>query len=312
MRIAAVIVFVLLLLFGLGDWSGNQPERDARVAASEEWGVAFEGRMIDVGDVNLHVVFAGPEDGPPIVLLHGFPEFWYAWRGPAAVLANAGFRVIIPDQRGYNRSDKPSGPAFYRIDLLVGDLVGLIDALGYARVRLAAQDVGGRVGWRMVIGHPERIVGYAVIDVSHPMAEGPGDENTISWYRSFLQLPFIPGYTARLLNWRLLTSNLRATSVPDAFPEPEMDQYRSAWDRAVHSMGDWYRADFVPLEGTGLVKTPTLVILAEDDRFIPASATRDSMRFLKNGRLLELGTGTHWVAGEEPARIGAILAEFFN
>ncbi len=314
MRKLAILAAVMLLLLLLGQWSGNQPERDATAAARAELGIAFEDRFVEVGDVTLHVVFAGPEDGPPVILLHGFPEFWYAWRGPAAVLARAGFRVILPDQRGYNLSDKPAGVAAYRLDRLVGDIVGLIDALGYERVRLGAEDWGGTVGWRTAIEYPDRIERFAVVDASHPLASAPVDEDTISWYRTFIQIPWLPGYTARLGNWRLLASNLRATSAPGAFAEEEMDQFRSAWDRdgAIHTMGNWYRADAWPLEGDGRMATPTLVILAEDDRFIPAAFTRASLEFLDNGELLELGSGTHWVTGEEPERIGKILVDFFS
>ena len=314
MRKLAAIAFMAALLLVLGHRSGNQPERDAVAAAREELGIPFESRRVDVGQVTLHVVLAGPEEGPPVILLHGYPEFWYAWRGPGAVLARAGFRVIMPDQRGYNRSEKPAGTAAYQLDRLVGDIVGLIDALGYERVNLGVQDWGGVVGWRTVIEHPSRIARFAVIDASHPLVWSPGDSGTIRWYRSFLQIPFLPGYTARLGNWRLLASNLRATSAAGAFPEAEMDQFRSAWDRdgAIHTMGEWYRAEDWPLEGDGRVATPTLVILAENDRFIPASATRASLEYLENAELLELGSGSHWVAGEEPERIGEILVEFFG
>ena len=313
MRKAAVGIVLVVLLMGVGHWSGVQPERDARIAATKELGVRFEGRTVNVGELSLHVVFAGPEDGAPVVLLHGFPEFWYAWRGPAAVLARAGHRVIIPDQRGYNRSDKPSGKGAYRLDRMVGDVLGLIDVLGYERVDLAAQDVGGRVGWRLMIDHPERVQRFAVIDAPHPLAKGEGAANTISWYRTFLQIPFVPGFTARLGNWKLLTSNLRETSADGAFPEGEMDQFRSAWDRdaAIHSMGAWYRAEPLPVDGAARVSNPTLVILAENDRFIPAAITRASLDFLGSGTLVELGSGTHWVASEEPERIGGLLVDFF-
>jgi pimeloyl-ACP methyl ester carboxylesterase len=313
-RKLGVVGILLGLLLLVGHVTGNQPNRDARIAASEELGLSFEGRMIKVGDVELHVVFAGPAEGPPVVLLHGFPEFWYAWRGPAAILARAGYRVILPDQRGYNRSEKPSDPAAYRIDHLVADILGLVDALGYERVQLATQDLGGAVGWRLLIDHPERVHKFAVIDASHPLATGAGNEETISWYRTFLQMPFVPGYTARLGNWKLLTSNLRATSAEGAFPEEEMDEFRTAWDRdgAIHSMAAWYRAPAWPPDGDARVANPTLILLAKDDRFIPAERTRNSLPYLDDGRLVELGSGSHWVAGEEPERIGKILVEFFT
>ena len=318
---ATGVVAVLLLL--LGYWSGSQPERDSVEAARQELGIALEARFIDVGEVTLHVVFAGPEDGPPVLLLHGFPEFWYAWRGPAAVLARAGFRVFVPDQRGYNLSDKPPGAAAYGLEHLVGDIVGLVDALGYERVAIGAQDWGAGVAWRTVLEHPDRISRLAVIDIGHPLAyeasqaradDSGSDEETISWYRTYLQLPWVPGYTARLGNWALLANSLRDTSAPGAFPDEELDQFRSAWDRdgAIHSMGAWYRGPAWPLEVDPQVATPTLVILAARDAFIPSHITRHSMGFLDDGELLELGSGTHWVSGEEPERIGGILADFFS
>jgi len=313
LKLGAFVAFVCALV-AVGYWSGSQPERDAVAAARNELGIDFEREFVDVGEVRLHVVMAGPAEGKPVLLLHGFPEFWYAWRGPAAVLARAGFRVILPDQRGYNRSSKPAEVEAYGMKSLVGDVVGLLDALGYERVMLGAQDWGGAVGWRTVIEHPERIERFAVIGSPHPLAQGDGGEETVSWYRSFLQIPWLPGYSARLGNWYLLASNLRASSVPGAFPDRELDYFRSAWDRegAIHSMGAWYRNDHWPLEGDGRVRIPTLVILAEKDLFIPASATRASLEHVDQGRLLELGSGTHWVAGEQPERIGEILVGFFG
>ncbi len=317
MRKLVIGGIVIGLLLVLGHWSGSQPERDSVAAASDELGVPFESRFIDVGEVTLHVVFAGPENGPPVLLLHGFPEFWYAWRGPGAVLARAGFRVIIPDQRGYNLSDKPAGPDSYGLPELVLDVVGLMDALGYERVALGAQDMGAGVAWRLVQTRPERVSRFAVIDVGHPSGytEFETSEDTVSWYRTFLQIPWLPGYTARLGNWWLLASNLRETSAPGAFPDEELDQFRSAWDRdgAIHSMADWYRAPWTsPDVSDPRVATPTLLILAADDAFIPSDLSRAGMKYLDEGKLLELGSGSHWVVGEEPERIGEILVEFFG
>jgi pimeloyl-ACP methyl ester carboxylesterase len=310
---AGIAVVTLLLL---GHWSGNQPRRDSVSVASAELGLTFESRFIDVGEVTLHVVFAGREDGPPVVLLHGFPEFWYAWRGPAAVLARAGFRVIVPDQRGYNLSDKPAGADSYGPEKLARDVVGLIAALRYEQVAIGAQDVGARVAWQLVLTQPELVSRFAVIDVGHPRgySEFQSEEETVSWYRTFLKIPWLPGYTARLGNWWLLASNLRGTSAPGAFAEHELDQFRSAWDQdgAIHSMSAWYRASRAPLHADSQVETPTLLILAADDAFIPSDTSRAGMKYLDNGKLLELGSGTHWVAGEEPERIGRILVDFFT
>ena len=92
---------------------------------------AYEHHFVKTNGITLHVVMAGPTDGPPVFLLHGFPEFWYGWHNQISFLAAQGYRVIVPDQRGYNLSDKPKGISAYHIDHLAEDIVGLIDALGY-------------------------------------------------------------------------------------------------------------------------------------------------------------------------------------
>ncbi|MCU0509635.1 MAG: alpha/beta fold hydrolase, partial [Anaerolineae bacterium] len=92
--------------------------------------------------IRLHVVTAGPEDGPPVVLLHGFPEAWFAWQHQIPVLAGAGFRVLAPDMRGYNLSDKPEGIDKYRIEHLTGDVAALIHWAGAQRAVVVGHDWG--------------------------------------------------------------------------------------------------------------------------------------------------------------------------
>jgi pimeloyl-ACP methyl ester carboxylesterase len=314
----AVAILALVLLVGLGHVSGNQPDRDALEAARQELRLPLERRFVDVGEVELHVVFAGPQDGAPVVLLHGFPEFWYAWRGPLAVLARAGFRVIVPDQRGYNRSQKPGPRAAYRWDRLASDVAGLIAALGYEDAFLAGHDLGGAVAWYTALLHPERVRRLAVLDTPHPGAfEGyESQEDSVSWYRSFILLPWLPEWAARVGNWKLLTSSLRATSLPGTFPDRALDQFRTAWDRenAVSSMADWYRANTepLPLPDDGRSSIPTLLLLAPGDVYIPSDLTRRGMDFLAAGRLHELEGVTHWAIQEEPDVIGDLLVEFFS
>ena len=101
---------------------------------------AFPTRTIAANGIRLHVIEAGPEDGPLVLLLHGFPEFWYGWSQQIAPLAAAGFRVVVPDQRGYGLSDKPMGVRAYNLDELALDVVGLIDALGREKAHVAGHD----------------------------------------------------------------------------------------------------------------------------------------------------------------------------
>jgi pimeloyl-ACP methyl ester carboxylesterase len=285
-------------------------------AAERELGIDLEERRVDVGEVALHVVLAGPEAGPPVVLLHGFPEFWYAWARQMGAFAAAGFRVIVPDQRGYGGSDKPRGVEHYRVDRLAADVAGLIEALGHTSAFVAAHDWGGGVAWQLALRHPERVRRLAVLDTPHPAADVESGEESVSWYRTFFQLPWLPEWVARLRNWRVMAGALRDGAASGAFPEAKLDLYRSAWDQdgAFSTMLDWYRAGFRHPEAfqDGRVGVPTLVLVAHDDAFIPSDRSRASLDHLDQGRLVELGVGSHWVLQEEPELTSQILIDFFS
>src|SRR5215212_5318692 len=128
-----------------GRCSGGEAGRGEgrRMAAEIEHG------FIETNRVRLDVAEAGPADGPLVILLHGFPECWYGWRHQIAPLAAAGLRVVAPDQRGYNLSDKPAGIAAYRLDMLADDVIGIADALGQERFAVAGHDWGGVVAWHL-------------------------------------------------------------------------------------------------------------------------------------------------------------------
>ena len=148
-----ILTAIVVLFVVVARLSGRQPERDAVAAAERELGIDLEARRIETNGVELHVVQAGPANGEPVVLLHGFPEFWWAWKGQLGPLAEAGFRVIVPDQRGYGLSEKPDGIEPYRVEELGLDVVGLIQALGYKDAYLARLDWGGRVPWQVAMQH---------------------------------------------------------------------------------------------------------------------------------------------------------------
>ena len=124
-------------------------------------------RLVSNG-LEFHAVSAGPADGPLVVLLHGFPEFSYGWRRQIPALAEAGLRVVAPDQRGYNRSSKPAGIAAYTLDVLANDAFGLADALGRERFAVVGHDWGGVVAWHLATRNPERVTRAAILNAPHP------------------------------------------------------------------------------------------------------------------------------------------------
>ena len=131
---------------------------------------AREGESVVVrGDgVDLHAVRAGPEDGPLVVLLHGFPEFWYGWRDQIRPLAEAGYRVVVPDQRGYNFSEKPAGVDASRVGALSRDVLAILDAHDRERAHVVGHDWGAAVAWWTALHHADRVQTLTAVNVPHP------------------------------------------------------------------------------------------------------------------------------------------------
>ncbi len=152
---------------------------------------------LTVNGVMLHAVAAGPKDGPLAVLLHGFPEFWYGWRRQIEPLAAAGFRVLVPDQRGYNLSDKPEGLRAYTLDVLADDVLGLATALERSTFAVVGHDWGGVLAWHLSARNPDRIERAAVLNGPHLAVmrnyalSHPG-QMLKSWYVGFFQAPWLP------------------------------------------------------------------------------------------------------------------------
>jgi epoxide hydrolase 4 len=154
---------------------------------------------VPTNGIRLHAVTAGPSDGSPVILLHGFPEFWYSWRKQIHPLAEAGFRVIAPDQRGYNLSDKPEGIGNYQLDILVEDILGLMDSLGIEKAAVVGHDWGAIVAWALALQYPDRLDRLVILNVPHPgvsksVIKSVPKQILKSWYIAFFQLPFVPEF----------------------------------------------------------------------------------------------------------------------
>ncbi|HSQ55089.1 MAG TPA: alpha/beta hydrolase, partial [Gemmata sp.] len=199
--------------------------------------------------VQLHAMTVGDPAGPPVLLLHGFPDFWYGWRHQIGPLADAGFFVIALDQRGYNQSDKPSTIAEYKLDRLVADVTACLDDLGLASAAIVGHDWGGAVAWCLAAYHPGRVSRLVVINCPHPFAmqvalEGSWGQLARSWYMFAAQVPGLPERVAEWTRCRFLTRSLRASARPGTFTEHDLAQYRTAWSQpgAMTAMVNWYRA----------------------------------------------------------------------
>ncbi|UFH56882.1 alpha/beta fold hydrolase [Spirosoma sp. KNUC1025] len=273
--------------------------------------------FVDTNGVRLHVVQAGPIDGPLIILLHGFPEFWYGWRHQIDTLAEAGFWVWAPDQRGYNLSEKPKGIGTYGIDTLAADVVGLIDAAGRQKAVVVGHDWGAAVAWWTAVRYPERIERLVVLNVPHPMAMKQYARQNFgqmlrSWYIGFFQLPWLPETVSRLGNWAMLVQTLRKSSRPGTFTDAELQEYRAAWSQvgAFTAMINWYRAALQqpPSRRSSVrITVPTLIIWGVRDAFLKRKMVQPSLDLCDNGRAVFFENATHWVQHEEAQRVNELI-----
>ncbi len=273
------------------------------------------------GSVRLHAVAAGPQDGSVVVLLHGFPEFWYGWHRQIEPLAAAGFRVVVPDQRGYNLSGKPAGIAAYVLSELVSDIIAIADQLGHEKIFLAGHDWGAAVAWSTALLHPQRIAKLAVLNVPHPSVMrkflGARPRQLLrSWYMFFFQLPRLPEAIFSALNFRIGTRALLRSSRPGTFSEDDLMQYRAAWSQpgALTAMIHWYRALFrIRLKFPDkTVRVPTRILWGERDAFLLREMAGESLRYCTNAEIVTFANASHWLQHEEPARVSELLIDFFR
>ncbi len=282
----------------------------------------LEHLTFDLGEVTIHAAAAGPQDGPLVILLHGYPEFWYGWRSQIPLLAGAGFRVAAPDQRGYNLSSKPEGWQAYRLPNLVGDVLGIADRLGREKFMLAGHDWGGLVAWACAIGHQDRIARLAILNAPHPSvfwryARTHPAQILRSWYVFFMQLPAIPEFLFEARNFRVMTDTLANTSRPQTFSEEDFRAYREAWRMpgAPTAMINWYRAALRSpgtAAASAAIEIPVRILWGARDRFLSAELAELSLRCCKNGALTMFPEATHWLQHEESSAISSALSGFFS
>ena len=270
----------------------------------------------DIGDQRLHYVEAG--EGPLVVLLHGFPEFWYGWRQQIEPLAAAGFHVVAPDMRGYNLSSRPDGVAAYDTGPLAADIRGLIRERGAQSALVVGHDWGGSVAWATAMTYPEVVDRLAILSAAHPrkLLQGlhhPGQLRK-SWYFFFFDLPELPESVVGADHWRFFQHFLRDAS--PAYTPEEIDRYVEAWSQpgASTAMINYYRASVRkkdPEAQLRPVQAPTLVIWGQRDRYLGEELAEPDHDDVPNLDRVERLPASHWVHHDEPARVTQLLTDFF-
>jgi len=279
-------------------------------------------RMVEVGDVRLHVAEAGT--GPLVLLLHGFPEFWYSWRHQIPVLAEAGYRVVAPDLRGYGQSDKPTGLDAYSVKALTGDVAGLIRALGEQRATVVGHDWGGSAAWVLGVADPELVDRLVICNAPHPAVFAKALRDPLQLlrfsYMAFFQVPALPeallgARDAAGLRWFLRAASTRS----GAFADEDLERYAEAFAEpgALTGALAYYRSmGRALLDRRGAappsrpVQAPTMVIWGTGDQILPLSLADPGRRRVPDLRLEPIEGAGHFVQSDAPDRVNTLLLDF--
>jgi pimeloyl-ACP methyl ester carboxylesterase len=305
-------------------------------------------RFVETGGIRMHIAEAG--SGPLVVLLHGFPEFWYSWRHQLVALAESGFHAVAPDQRGFSRTDRPEEVERYTMLHLVGDVVGLLDALGEEQAVVAGHDWGAPVAWNAALMRPDRIRGAIALSIPYrPRGSAPplatlrarlGDR----FYMVYVQSPRVADaelardVAATFRRWLAgASSDMKLMVVPeggdlnDLWPEPDelpgwlsqedLEMFVAAYEESGFTGGlNWYRNLDRNWELTAPwhhapVDVPALFIAGERELDYPG--IRKGVENLPNvvrelRRIVLLSKTGHWVQQERPAEVNAAMLGFLD
>lgn len=271
--------------------------------------------------IRMHYVTQG--QGPLIVLLHGFPEYWFSWRLQISTLAGQGYTVVAPDLRGYNDTDKPRRG--YDIPTLLRDIQGLISGLGFEKAVVGGHDWGGVLAWSFASTYPQYTERLIVLNAPHPQAMQRElrsfDQLRKSWYVFFFQLPWLPEWAlgrrhAELIGEMIYNSAVQKSAFPyevtnhyrDAMSKPgaltaALNYYRQLGRRSALGRGDNQNSH---------VSAPTLLIWGEQDIALGLRLTEDLDAWVDTLEVRRIPDSGHWVQQEKPEQVNALMLEFLK
>lgn len=274
-----------------------------------------------INHINLHYVSQG--SGPLVILLHGFPQYWYTWRHQISFLSQY-FKVVALDLRGYGDSEKPPKIEDYRLEELATDVKELIYHLGYSKAHLIGHDWGGAIAWFMAARHPVVIDHLIVLNSPYPSIFKKALKTNLkqlmkSWYIFFFQIPYVPEVILKSFSKSMLANFFRSSSVnKETFSNDDIEMYYENLQKpgVLKSAINYYRAIFQSSSqshGQVQIDIPTLLIWGERDVALTKELTLGMERYFKQPiRIRYLPEAGHWVNEEVPDKINALILEFLN
>jgi pimeloyl-ACP methyl ester carboxylesterase len=273
-----------------------------------------------IGGVRLHYAKAGT-GARLVILLHGFPEFWYSWRHQLVALSDE-YTVVAPDMRGYNLSDKPTNVSDYEAEKLADDVTGLIRHFGHETAAVIGHDWGATVAWTIAAKHPEYLWKLGALQVP-PIAVWRKNQTLkqffASWYMFFFQIPALPEFLFKLNDYALLANALKNTTAEkDVFTDEDIAEYKRAWSEpfALTAMLNYYRANIMKRflskpETPAKIKVPTVFIYGEKDTAVLPETVKGVGEMIDAPyEEFRIPTSAHWVQQEAAEAVTEILREF--
>ena len=267
--------------------------------------------------VRLHYVTQG--EGPLMLMLHGFPEFWYSWRHQIPEFAKD-FKVVALDLRGYNDSDKPQDQSAYVMDQFILDVEGVIKGLGYERCVLVGHDWGGAIAWNFAYAHPEMVERLIVINLPHPAKFAQGFRTPQQLLRSsyifFFQLPWLPELLLQSSDYQAIENALKGMAVnKSAFTKADLEAYKDAAAKrgALTAMLKYYRnvlQQRLLSFDWSVLEVPTLMIWGENDQALGKELTYGTEAYVRDFRIKYIPNCSHWVQQEQPQLVNQYMREF--
>jgi pimeloyl-ACP methyl ester carboxylesterase len=265
--------------------------------------------------VSLNVASGG--NGPPVLLLHGFPDRWAMWTAQVEALLGAGFRVIAPDLRGFGGSDRPSGVESYRMRVVVADVIAILDACGADECSVVGHDWGAGLAWQVALRHPERVSRLAALSVGHPGASGAAgfEQRRLSWYMLWFLFPGVAEQMLPRDDWAFFRQW--------ANESPDLERQIADLSRpgALVAGLNWYRANIRPetyvaaeLAHTAAVRVqcPTMGVWSTNDSYLGERQMTASADFVDGPWRYERVSAGHWLPSEAPDVVSHLLLEFLS
>lgn len=284
---------------------------------------SWQHHFVETNRIRLHCVTQG--EGELVLLLHGFPEFWYSWRHQIPALGRH-FKVVVPDLRGFNDSDKPASG--YDLDTLGADVRGLIEVLGYKKAHIVGHDWGGAIAWHFAQQFPQYLDRLAILNAPHPQdfmqaMAGSIDQFRRSWYVLAAQIPALPEWLVQQNLGSLIRNTFQSNAIrKGAFTTRDTEIYQAALEKpgVLKAVIHYYRTMLLPQipwkpweRSPNPIQAPTLVLWGEDDHLLTPQFTDGIQAQIdapyKIHMIPECG---HWVQQETPQTVNRELLGFLR